>query len=71
MGENEYLLDSTLKSWRGKRVALAIGSEQSFTGILEDFDDEVVLLRDVSDIVQNRAKALLVKIDDINWIMLL
>ncbi len=53
-------------------MALAVSSEQSFTGILEDFDEEVIVVRDVLDIVGgNRAKALMVKIDDLNWIMLL
>ncbi|HDZ35771.1 MAG TPA: hypothetical protein ENH81_02505 [Thermococcus sp.] len=71
MSEKQYLLDKTLEAWKGKRVALAISSEHSFTGILDDFDEEVVLLRDVVDIAGNRAKALMVKIDDLNWIMLL
>ncbi|ASI99633.1 LSm family protein [Thermococcus celer] len=71
MGEKAYLLDRTLEAWKGKRVALAVSSEQSFTGILEDFDEEVIVVRDVLDIVGNRAKALMVKIDDLNWIMLL
>jgi len=71
MGEKQYLLDKTLEGWRGRRVALAVSNEHSFTGILEDFDEEVILLKDVVDIVGNRAKALLIKIDDLNWIMLL
>ncbi|ANF21952.1 LSm family protein [Thermococcus piezophilus] len=67
----QYLLDKTLETWKGKRVALAVSSEHSFTGILEGFDEEVILLKDVVDIVGNKAKALIVKIDDLNWIMLL
>jgi small nuclear ribonucleoprotein (snRNP)-like protein len=71
MSEKQYLLDKTLEAWKGKRVALAVSNEHSFTGILEDFDEEVLLLRDVVDIAGNKAKALIVKIDDLNWIMLL
>jgi len=72
MGEGkQYLLDGTLERWKGKRIALAVSNEHSFTGILEDFDEEILLLKDVVDIAGNRAKALVVKIDDLNWIMLL
>jgi small nuclear ribonucleoprotein (snRNP)-like protein len=71
MSEKQYLLDKTLEAWKGKRVALAVSNEHSFTGILEDFDEEVLLLRDVVDIAGNKAKALIVKIEDLNWIMLL
>ncbi|NJE60264.1 LSm family protein [Thermococcus sp. 21S7] len=71
MGERQYLLDRTLEAWKGKRIVLAVSNEHSFTGILDDFDEEVILLRDVVDIAGNRAKALVVKIDDLNWIMLL
>ncbi|WP_457750639.1 LSm family protein [Thermococcus sp.] len=71
MGEKQYLLDKTLESWKGRRVALAVSNEHSFTGVLEDFDEEVILLKDVVDIAGNRAKEILVKIDDLNWIMLL
>ena len=71
MSEKQYLLDKTLEAWKGKRVALSVSNEHSFTGILEDFDEEVLLLRDVVDIAGNKAKALVVKIEDLNWIMLL
>jgi small nuclear ribonucleoprotein (snRNP)-like protein len=71
MSEKQYLLDRTLEAWKGKRVAVGIGSDASFSGILVDFDDEVVLLRDVTDYAGNKAKELLVKIDDLNWITLL
>jgi len=71
MGEKQYLLDKTLESWKGRRVALAVSNEHSFTGVLEDFDEEVILLKDVVDIAGNKAKEILVKIDDLNWIMLL
>ena len=71
MSEKQYLLDRTLEAWKGKRVALSVSNEHSFTGILEDFDEEVILLRDVVDIAGNKAKALIVKIEDLNWIMLL
>ncbi len=71
MGEKQYLLDRTLETWKGKRVALSVSNEHSFTGILENFDEEVILLRDVVDIAGNKAKALIVKIEDLNWIMLL
>ncbi|MCD6372092.1 MAG: hypothetical protein J7L37_00850 [Thermococcus sp.] len=71
MGEKPYLLDRTLETWKGRRVALAVSNEHSFTGILDEFDEEVILLKDVVDIAGNRARALLVKIDDLNWIMLL
>ena len=71
MSEKQYLLDKTLEAWKGKRVALSVSNEHSFTGILEDFDEEVILLRDVVDIAGNKAKALVVKIEDLNWIMLL
>ncbi|WP_297521236.1 LSm family protein [Thermococcus sp.] len=71
MSEKQYLLDKTLEGWKGKRVALSVSNEHSFTGILEDFDEEVILLRDVVDIAGNKAKALVVKIEDLNWIMLL
>ena len=71
MGEKQYLLDKTLEAWKGKRVALSVSNEHSFTGILEDFDEEVILLRDVVDIAGNKARALVIKIEDLNWIMLL
>ncbi|AFL95759.1 hypothetical protein CL1_1562 [Thermococcus cleftensis] len=71
MGEKQYLLDRTLEAWKGKRVALAVSNDHSFTGILKDFDEEVILLSDVVDIAGNRAKELIIKIDDLNWIMLL
>ncbi len=71
MSEKQYLLDKTLERWKGKRVAVGVGSETSFSGILEDFDEEVILLRDVNDYAGNRAKELIVKIDDLNWITLL
>ncbi|ASJ09659.1 hypothetical protein A3L11_10605 [Thermococcus siculi] len=71
MGEKQYLLDKTLEAWKGKRVAVSVSNEHSFTGILEDFDEEVILLKDVVDIAGNKAKALVIKIEDLNWIMLL
>jgi len=71
MGEKQYLLDKTLGSWKGKRIAVGIGSDASFSGILEDFDEEVILLRDVTDYAGNKARELMVKIDDLNWITLL
>ncbi|WP_297458156.1 LSm family protein [Thermococcus sp.] len=71
MSEKQYLLDKTLESWKGERVALSVSNEHSFTGILEDFDEEVILLRDVVDIAGNRARGLIIKIEDMNWIMLL
>jgi small nuclear ribonucleoprotein (snRNP)-like protein len=71
MSEKQYLLDKTLEEWKGKRVAVSVSNEHSFTGILEAFDEEVILLRDVADIAGNKAKALVIKIDDLNWIMLL
>ncbi|ACS34290.1 LSm family protein [Thermococcus gammatolerans] len=67
----QYLLDRTLERWKGKRIAVGIGSETSFSGILADFDEEVILLRDVTDYTGNRTKELIAKIDDINWITLL
>ncbi|WP_297436050.1 LSm family protein [Thermococcus sp.] len=71
MAEKQYLLDKTLEAWKGKRVALSVSNEHSFTGILNDFDEEVIFLTDVKDIAGNKARGLLVKIDDLNWIMLL
>ncbi|ASJ00241.1 LSm family protein [Thermococcus gorgonarius] len=71
MGEKQYLLDRTLERWRGKRIAVGIGSEISFSGVLTDFDEEVILLTNVTDYAGNRARELIVKIDDINWITLL
>ena len=71
MGDKVFLLDETLKKWKGRRVALAVGSETSFTGILKDFDEEILILRDVADIVGNRGKELIVKIDDVTWLMCL
>ncbi|EEB73815.1 LSm family protein [Thermococcus sp. AM4] len=67
----QYLLDRTLERWKGKRVAVGIGSETSFSGVLADFDEEVILLKDVTDYTGNRTKELIAKIDDINWITLL
>lgn len=67
----QYLLDKTLERWRRKRVAIGIGSETSFSGILVDFDEEVILLKDVTDYTGNRTHELIAKIDDINWITLL
>ncbi|AEH25397.1 LSm family protein [Pyrococcus yayanosii] len=67
----EPLMDRVLREWRGKRVAITIGSEHSFTGILEDFDGEVLLLRNVVDVVGNRGKAMIVALEDVSWIMLL
>jgi len=67
----QYLLDKILERWRGKRVAIGIGSETSFSGVLVDFDEEVILLKDVTDYTGNRTKELIAKIDDINWITLL
>ncbi len=71
MGEKQYLLDRTLESWRGKKIAVGIGSDASFSGVLVEFDEEVILLRDVTDYAGNKAKELIVKIDDLNWITLL
>ncbi|AFK21785.1 LSm family protein [Pyrococcus sp. ST04] len=67
----ESLLEKVLNEWRGRRVAITVGSEHSFTGILEDFDGEVMLLRNVVDVVGNRGKAMLVSLDDVSWVMLL
>ncbi|USS40464.1 LSm family protein [Thermococcus aggregans] len=69
--EKPLLLDETLKKWKGKRIALAVSGDHSFTGILKDFDEEIIILENVADVVGNRGKALVVKIDDVNWIMLL
>ncbi|USG99280.1 hypothetical protein K1720_06965 [Thermococcus argininiproducens] len=69
--EKVALLDKTLEKWKGKRVALAVSGDHSFTGTLEEFDEEVIVLENVADVVGNRGKSLIVKIDDINWIMLL
>ncbi len=71
MSEKQYLLDKTLERWKGRRIAVGVGSETSFSGILEDFDEEVILLKEVTDYAGNRAKELIVKIDDLNWITLL
>ncbi|NJE08622.1 hypothetical protein E3E31_08835 [Thermococcus sp. M39] len=68
---SEPLLDETLKKWRGKKIALAVNSEHSFIGILKDFDEESILLENVTDVVGNKGKELLVKIDDVSWIMLM
>ncbi|AMM54132.1 MULTISPECIES: LSm family protein [Thermococcaceae] len=67
----ESLLEKVLTEWKGHRIAITVGSEHSFTGILEDFDGEVMLLRDVVDVVGNRGKAMLVSLDDVSWVMLL
>ncbi|WP_456367703.1 LSm family protein [Thermococcus sp.] len=71
MSEGQYLLDKTLERWKGKRIAVGIGSETSFSGVLEDFDEEVILLREVTDYAGNKARELIVKIEDVNWITLL
>ena len=71
MSEKQYLLDKTLERWKGKRIAVGVGSETSFSGILQDFDEEVILLTEVTDYAGNRARELIVKIDDLNWITLL
>ncbi|MBP1912689.1 LSm family protein [Thermococcus stetteri] len=71
MSEKQYLLDKTLERWKGMRVAVGIGSEISFSGILEDFDEEIILLRNVTDYAGNKARELIVKIDEVNWITLL
>ena len=68
---SEPLLDETLKKWKNKKVALAVNSEHSFIGILKDFDEESILLENVTDVVGNKGKELLVKIDDVSWIMLM
>ena len=65
------LLDETLKEWKGKKVALAVNGEHSFIGILKDFDEESLLLEDVTDVVGNKGKQLLVRINDVSWIMLM
>ena len=69
--EKLLLLDKTLEAWKGKRIALAVGGDHSFTGVLKDFDEEIIILENVIDVMGNRGKALIVKIDDVNWIMLL
>ncbi len=71
MEEETGLMDRTLERWRNRRIAVGIGNDASFTGTLADFDDEVILLRDVVDFVGNRTRELIVKIDDINWMTLL
>jgi hypothetical protein len=71
MSEKQYLLDKTLERWKGMRVAVGVGSETSFSGILEDFDEEVLLLKNVTDYAGNKARELIVKIDDVNWVTLL
>lgn len=71
MTDKPYLLDKTLERWKGKRVAVGVGSEISFSGVLEDFDEEVILLANVTDYAGNKAKELIVKIEDVNWITLL
>ncbi len=65
------LMDRTLERWKNKRVAVGVGSDASFTGLLLEFDGEFILLKDVVDFVGNRTKELLVKIDDVNWMTLL
>ena len=71
MSEGQYLLDKTLERGKGKRIAVGIGSETSFSGVLEYFDEEVILLREVTDYAGNKARELIVKIEDVNWITLL
>jgi len=71
MSEKQYLLDKTLDEWKGRRIAVGISSDASFSGILKDFDEEVILLKEVTDYAGNRARELVVKIDDVNWITLL
>lgn len=65
------LLDETLKGWVGKKVAVSVNSDHIFTGVLKEFDEEILILEDVIDIAGNKGKALIVKIDDMNWLMLL
>jgi len=67
----EPLLDETLKKWKNRRIALAVNGEHSFIGILREFDGESLLLEDVTDVVGNKGKQLLVRIDDVSWIMLM
>ncbi|MDV3103196.1 LSm family protein [Thermococcus waiotapuensis] len=69
--EKQYLLDRTLERWKGKRVAIGLGGETSFSGTLVDFDEEVVLIKDVTDYTGNKTRELIAKIEDINWITLL
>lgn len=40
-------------------------------GIFEDFDEEVILFKNVIDYVGNKVREFIVKIDDMNWIMFL
>ncbi|AFN04686.1 hypothetical protein PFDSM3638_09845 [Pyrococcus furiosus DSM 3638] len=67
----ESLLEKVLKEWKGHKVAVSVGGDHSFTGTLEDFDEEVILLKDVVDVIGNRGKQMLIGLEDINWIMLL
>ncbi|WP_048146479.1 LSm family protein [Pyrococcus abyssi] len=67
----ESLLEKVLTEWKGHKVAVTVGSEHSFTGILEDFDGEVLLLRNVKDFLGNEGKAMIVSLEDVSWVMLL
>ncbi|AEC51536.1 hypothetical protein PNA2_0620 [Pyrococcus sp. NA2] len=67
----ESLLEKVLTEWKGHRIAVTVGSEHSFTGILEDFDEETMLLRDVVDYLGNKGKAMIVSLDDVSWVMLI
>lgn len=69
--EKPFLADETLKRWLNKRVVVSINGDQLFSGVLKDFDEEVIILEKVTDFTGNKGKALLVKIDEVHWIMLL
>lgn len=71
MSEKQYLFDKIFECWKGQRVVVGIGSEISFLGIFEDFDEEVILFKNVIDYVGNKVREFIVKIDDMNWIMFL
>jgi len=72
MGEEKpFLADEILKDWLNRKVVVSINGDQLFSGVLRNFDDEVIILENVTDFTGNKGKALLVKIDEVHWIMLL
>jgi small nuclear ribonucleoprotein (snRNP)-like protein len=68
------LLLNKLEEWKGKRIAVCIEGDDTVTGILADFDSDMVVIKSPQDISHPResakSKELLVALVNVTYMTL-
>ncbi|MFQ6089014.1 MAG: hypothetical protein ACE5K0_08965 [Candidatus Methanofastidiosia archaeon] len=66
---SRLLLDK-LKEFKGKKLSILVEGNDVFTGILREYDSDILVLSDVVDYQGNKGKELMVALSNVLWIML-